>query len=139
MNTLNQEGETPLTAALKIKDFHFAENICQDERCDLNGANEAGELPLYLAVSNEAKIGLLEIMIKMGADVNFPNADGMTPLYKAIEMKDEAIASFLVQKNYHPKMWYYKGKLPEHLVKDSILSTKLRCFENADNMPSFDS
>ena len=70
--------------------------LVEERKCDLNVANNKGELPLHLA----CKLEYYEIvrLVSVGCDVNRQDEAGNTPLHIACRNSDTGIVKFLVEE-----------------------------------------
>lgn len=75
-----QNGDTPLTRALRYDDWKMVDTLLKSGLTDVTMENNMGETPLMLAVFKD-RADYFDLMLKKGASVNKPS--GWTPLHYA--------------------------------------------------------
>jgi ankyrin repeat protein len=113
-NAKNEKGETALNYAILYKDPKIAALLM--EKADLNARDDAGNMPLFVALKNE-KEDLFKQLLEKGAD---PNSSGtasektknQTVLYVAILQGREDLIQTLLDKGADPNIPDSTGALP---------------------------
>ena len=94
LNTINDDGGTPLISAIALGNDQLAKKIIQ-KGADVNKATSAGVTPLLLAISKKHTNIALELL-NAGANVD-ASASGITPLRLAIDKQDSKVAEKLIK------------------------------------------
>ncbi len=120
-------GQTPLTVAVAqghdaILGLLIAAGADVNERItgDRAPAHLQGATPLFLA-TNYDRIGMVEELIRLGADVNVRNQGGATPLFSAAERGNVALVRSLIQAG------------ADVSVQDDLGGTPLMAAANSDS------
>ena len=86
----DSEGNTMLIYAISNnKEFDLIQKLSQNEYM-VNQANELGQTPFLLALTNEDQ-RIVELLMNRGADVNVQTQSGLTPLWFSLEKNDMAL------------------------------------------------
>lgn len=111
VNQQNEEGDTPLSLALKRGDLEST-LVLLEHGADTNIPNKEGITPLFLA----AKMGRLELvktLFKHGSSVNAEGGEqDITPLHWAAHMEVEEVALYLIENGADVMARDKEGRTP---------------------------
>lgn len=93
LETVNEEGDTPLHYAVKNEDFELLE-ILLAYVPDIDVENEEGDTALHLAVKT-SDIDLVQLLIDSGANVDVKDIKKRTPAVLASQLKEDVIYRLL--------------------------------------------
>lgn len=111
LETLDENGETPLTAAA-LEGQQEIVQLLIDRGAQLNGRNDGGFTALHAAAYVGAK-GTVELLLDRGADINDDNNKSrMAPLHTAAEEGHAEIAALLVERGAHIDLKEMNGLTP---------------------------
>lgn len=78
-NIVLENGDTPLTWALRSESWDLARVLLDAQGIDVNMENRHGETPLHYAAT-EGRTSMMKRLIELGADVNAQTKAGITAL-----------------------------------------------------------
>ncbi len=93
LETVNDDGDTPLHYAVKNEDFELLE-ILLSYVPDIDVENEEGDTALHLAVRT-SDIDLVQMLIDYGANVEVKDSKKRTPAILAGQLKEDVIYRLL--------------------------------------------
>lgn len=93
LETVNDEGDTPIHYAVKNEDYELLEIVLA---CvpDIDVENEDGDTALHLAVKT-SDIDLVQMLIDYGANVEVKDSKKRTPAILASQLKEDVIYRLL--------------------------------------------
>ena len=139
VNTIDNNGETLLTYAIKQKKTDICQLILTSNIIDLSYQDKNGNSYLHLAVMEQLE-GVVKSLIEKGIYINIQNNDGNTPLHIAYLKNNIAIINILKNNRIDTKIKNNDYKLAEELNmnkdNNNYLDTKNK--ENSSNKKNKD-
>jgi len=114
VNTIDNNGETLLTYAIKQRKIDICQLILTSNIIDLSYQDKNGNSYLHLAVLEQLE-GVVKSLIEKGIYINIQNNDGNTPLHIAYLKNNIAIISILINNRIDTKIKNNDNKLAEEL------------------------
>ena len=114
VNTIDNNGETLLTYAIKQKKVDICQLILTSNIIDLSYQDKNGNSYLHLAVMEQLE-GVVKSLIEKGIYINIQNNDGNTPLHIAYLKNNIAFISILINNRIDTKIKNNDNKLAEEL------------------------
>lgn len=109
-NTRSQDGFTPLALAAFFGNEEAFALLLPLAR-DVNAAAHNGQQVAALhAATAKRRAGMVERLLRAGADPDQPQADGFTPLHAAAQQGDTTIAALLLLAGADPGLTNAKGE-----------------------------
>jgi len=98
---------------------------------ELNVRTPQGMTPLILALSADANLLKVQLLVAAGAKTNFPDGNGNTPLYYALRRNKPEVATFLLEHSADVKQLTVEGHtalriVTEFWMKDLIMPVLMR-------------
>lgn len=148
-NIILENGDTPLTYALRYDNWRMAETLLASSLTDVSKENNMGETPLMLAVfkgredffnkmiergasvnkaegwtalhyaATEGREDFVERLIKLGANVNAQTKSGVTPLYMAARFPDRECVMLLLRAGAYRDYCNQGGLSPADMARRS--------------------
>jgi len=121
-----REGTTPLLTAV-YREKMAVVRLLLDAGADPNDPDRQStnqDTPLLIALGNAARDrnpsfigpselpGVVDLLIRRGADTNRPNQEGTTPLHLAAATGDSALVAALLARGANPTLANQKGETP---------------------------
>ena len=114
VNTIDNNGETLLTYAIKQNKIDICQLILTSNIIDLSYQDKNGNSYLHLAVM-ESLEGIVKSLIEKGIYLNIQNNDGNTPLHIAYLKNNNAIINILINNHIDTKIKNNNNKLAGEL------------------------
>jgi len=115
INTQNEEGHTPLYAAVDQDHLKVVE-VLVAKGADVKATDKYGYTPLHVAASHGQK-EIAALLLKAGASVDDQqNQDGVTPLHMAALWGREETAGFLIEQGANVNAKSKSGQTSLHLA-----------------------
>lgn len=129
-NTPDSQGHSGLSLALRESSSNIANALIDWPQTDLNALSAQGESPLMLA-SIKGQFGLVEKMIKKGADIN---KTGWTPLHYAASAGQVKVMGLLLEHHAYIDAESPNGSTPLMMASmyGNAASVKLLLEQGAD-------
>ena len=93
VNVKNQEGWTPVFAAVAQGHKHVVKALAVDYKCDVNVQSNQGTTPLYHAAEG-GRYSITKVLLDVGADTELSKKGSWKPIHGAVY-------------NYHAKVFHY--------------------------------
>lgn len=95
VDRVDSNGLTPLMFCIQNERSKMIDYLLEKE-IDINRQDNVGNTALFYAVfKSKDKIGLIEKLLKKGADMNMANKAGVSPLSLANSMANENVRNFM--------------------------------------------
>src|SRR3954470_24095243 len=95
INQLNEEGDSPLIAAIKNQLTEDVVKILKTPGVNVNLSNSEGDTPLMIAI-RKGNLDIVNLLIESGADVNLSDPEGVyIPLIVALQEENIDIVNLL--------------------------------------------
>ena len=114
VNTIDNNGETLLTYAIKQNKIDICQLILTSNVIDLSYQDKNGNSYLHLSVMENLE-GVVKSLIEKGIYINIQNNDGNTPLHIAYLNNNIAIINILINNHIDTKIKNNNNKLAEEL------------------------
>ena len=116
VNRQDEAGDTPLHMAYQNGSTDMVRYLIEEGKCDINVANNKGELLLHLACKHKYDKEIVRL-VSLGCDVNRRDEAGNTSLHMACQNGSTDMVQYLVEeRKCDVNVPNNKGELPMHLA-----------------------
>ena len=120
INTIQQDGKTPLMRAVSEGNPSLAKLIIDLENTNINIQNNEGNTALHIAIKSKQEQCALLLINEPKIDLNIQNNEGQTALHIASVKKEINVVKALLKKGANPKILDNKGNTPEKAVDERL-------------------
>jgi ankyrin repeat protein len=97
VNVKNQEGWTPVFAAVAQGHKHVVKALAVDYKCDVNVQSNQGTTPLYHAAEG-GRYSITKIMLDAGADTELGKKKSWKPIHGAVYNYHAKVTALLIER-----------------------------------------